>query len=353
MRIAFVLSRCSNLGPFIVARDLVNNLYRSVDRIDVFYIKEGHEKLCFGVPCKKIRFTERIDFSNYDIIHSHGFVADAYMFMHKRHVKSVHITTLHQRIAPDYAMKYNRLFGFLFEKIWLSAIDQNTFVVTLSGGMQKYYEKKMRQRRMVSIYNGIEVQAASHASPVEEEDQILQLKSKFHIIGITARLIFLKGVDQIIKSLALNKDFALIVIGDGEKEKELIQLSKELKVEERCLFLGYKKEVYPYLKYFDVYAMSSRSEGFGLGVMEAASQKVPVVCSDIPIYKEIFTDSEVIRFELENVPSLAKAFREAVQKKSELSEAIYLKFKSNFTANKMADNYLHLYKTLLYQSNEN
>jgi len=349
MRIAFVLSRCSNLGPFIVARDLVNNLYKLVEQVDVFYIKESPEKLSFKTNCTKIRFTEAIDFSNYDIIHSHGFVADAYMFAHRKRLKGVHITTLHQRIEPDYAMKYNFLFGYLFEKIWLSLISKKTFIVTLSKVMERYYEKKVRSNEMTSIYNGIEIPDCSCKISREEEDQILKLKSNYHIIGVTARLIFLKGIDQVIKSLLVNKDFALVIIGNGEKEKELMQLSKELEVDDRCLFLGYKKCVLPYLKLFDVYAMSSRSEGFGLSVMEAASQKVPVVCSNLPVFEEIFTNNEVVSFELENIDSLATAFREAVCERPKFSEALYSKFNANFTADKMANNYLQLYQRLLYR----
>jgi glycosyltransferase involved in cell wall biosynthesis len=215
--------------------------------------------------------------------------------------------------------------------------------------MERYYEKKVRSNEMTSIYNGIEIPDCSCKISREEEDQILKLKSNYHIIGVTARLIFLKGIDQVIKSLLVNKDFALVIIGNGEKEKELIQLSKELEVDDRCLFLGYKKCVLPYLKLFDVYAMSSRSEGFGLSVMEAASQKVPVVCSNLPVFEEIFTNNEVVSFELENIDSLATAFREAVCERPKFSEALYSKFNANFTADKMANNYLQLYQRLLYR----
>ena len=349
MRVAFVLSRCSNLGPFIVARDLVNNLFEHVEKVDVFYLKESDEKLSFKVKCKKIRFIDSIDLSNYDIVHSHGFVADAYVFVHRRQIKGIHITTLHQRIEPDYAMKYNKLFGYLFEKCWLSLISKESFIVTLSKVMERYYEKKVRGNKITSIYNGIEVPGCPGEVDQVEGEQILKLKSEYRIIGVAARLIFLKGIDQVIRSLALNKDFALVIIGDGEKETELRQLSKELKVQDRCLFLGYKKCVLPYLKLFDVYAMSSRSEGFGLSVMEAASQKLPVVCSNLPVFEEIFSNNEIISFELENISSLATALREAIFKRSKISEALYLKFIANYTADKMANNYLQLYRKLLYR----
>lgn len=39
--------------------------------------------------------------------------------------------------------------------------------------------------------------------------------------------------------------------------------------------------------------MSSRSEGFPLSLLEAMIYKRNIVCSDIPIFKEILSENEV------------------------------------------------------------
>lgn len=67
MEIAFILSSCENSGPFIVARDIVNNI---VDRanVTIYYLKESAVKLDFKAPCKKIDLLSKTDFSKYDIV---------------------------------------------------------------------------------------------------------------------------------------------------------------------------------------------------------------------------------------------------------------------------------------------
>lgn len=44
------------------------------------------------------------------------------------------------------------------------------------------------------------------------------------------------------------------------------------------------------MKYFDVYALCSHTEGYPLAFIEAAAAKLPVVCSDIPVFKSIIPE---------------------------------------------------------------
>lgn len=343
MRVAVIISRCSNLGPFIVAKDIVNNLYNKIEAIDVFYIRESNEKIEFITGCTKISFFQRLDFSNYDVVHSHGFVADAYVYFNRRQTTCKYITTIHQRIAPDYAMKYNSIVGYLFEKIWCSFIRDSTTIVALTKEMAGYYEKRLKRQDIQFIYNGISECKSENVIPYEEFEKIMELKKRYKVIGVSARLIPLKGIDQVIKAIAHTNEFSLLVIGDGELKVELEALAKEVGVGDRCLFLGYKKRALDYFRFFDLYAMSSRSEGFGLCVIEAASQKVPIVCSDLPVYREIFDEEDVVRFELENIPSLVEALSGAIMQHAKLSGRVYVRYRNNFTATIMADKYLKVY----------
>jgi len=347
MKVAFILSRCSHLGPFVVARDIVKNIQHKAETVHVFYLRESEDKLDFEVACRKIAFTQSINFGDYDVVHSHGFVADAYVYFHRGRKFCKHQTTIHQRIAPDYAMKYNFLVGYFFEKIWCHFVRKAAGINTLTYEMVRYYKSILKRNDIGFIYNGINTQHRQEVIPEREIAEIKVLKKSYKIIGISARLIFLKGIDQVIRSLKEANEFALMIIGDGEKKEELQQLATDLSVEDRCLFLGYKKNALDYFAYFDVYAMSSRSEGFGLCVIEAASQKIPIVCSDLPVYREIFKEDEVIRFELENISSLAGAFKKAIENSDRLSEKVYQKFHECFRAEIMAEHYWKTYQNLV------
>jgi len=350
MKIAFILSTCDNFGPFVVAQNIIKNIISKVELIDIYYLKESTEKLQFGVKCRKISMFECLDFSKYDILHSHGFKADAYIYIHRKKIKSKKITSIHQTIYPDYSMAYNKLVALILESVWCHFLKIFDQIVTLSKDMIFYYKDKLDSNKMIYIYNGIDIKK-ENSLEISEKKNIFELKKKYYIIGVVARLTFRKGIDQLINLLSVAKEYAIVVIGDGEEKKMLIEQAKLLDVNDRCLFLGYKNNAIDYYKFFDVFALTSRSEGFGLVVMEAISQNIPVVCSDLPIYREIFDDNEVVKFELENIQSLKESLSYAFKNKKYITELAMKKYRIHFTSEIMANNYFKLYLSLLSTNN--
>ena len=153
----------------------------------------------------------------------------------------------------------------------------------------------------------------------------------------------IKGLDQIIRILPECRNFALVVIGDGPACVELKNLAIELGVSERCVFLGYRANAQSYLSHFDIYVMPSRSEGLPLALLEAAGNGLPVLCSDIEVFKEIFSADEVSFFQLENSEDLIRALKFSIENKSMLSSNILKKYRENFTGKVMAASYLELF----------
>jgi glycosyltransferase involved in cell wall biosynthesis len=177
----------------------------------------------------------------------------------------------------------------------------------------------------------------------------LAFKKKHITLGISANLIFRKGIDQVIRFLSLPdaSKFGLIIIGDGPLKSDLISLARQFSVEERCLFLGFKQNAIDYYRFFDVYVMSSRSEGFGLCVIEAASQKIPIVCNSLNVFNELFDTHEICRFKLDDVKSLLEALTYTVQNKDQLSFLVNEKYIKNYTSKIMSNKYFKLYKEVL------
>jgi len=211
--------------------------------------------------------------------------------------------------------------------------------------MAQYY-RSLIHHDVKYIYNGITPSISK--TNVPEMSQLVLLKEKYLIMGISANLIYRKGIDVVIEALALPgaEGWALLILGGGAKKDELKKLVQKLGLEYRCVFLGNKINAIDYYKYFDIYMMSSRSEGFGLCVIEAASQKKPVVCNDLPVYRELFDDEEVVRFDLNNKPTLVTAINYAYLNRERLSINLYKKYLLLYTMEKMGRNYLNLYETL-------
>ncbi len=103
---------------------------------------------------------------------------------------------------------------------------------------------------------------------------------KFNIISV-GRISEEKGFDLLIKAFRNidKKKFSLNIIGDGNRKENILNLVKKYKLQKNIKILGFKTNIYPYLKKSDLLINASYFEGFPNVVIEALSCGVPVICS--------------------------------------------------------------------------
>jgi glycosyltransferase involved in cell wall biosynthesis len=65
-----------------------------------------------------------------------------------------------------------------------------------------------------------------------------------------------------------------------------------------------------------IYVFPSSDEGFGIPLLECFSNGLPIICSDIPIFREIGSNN-IFYFELENVDQLSSVMFKLINSKSE------------------------------------
>ncbi len=273
---------------------------------------------------------------------------DAFVWLNRKRIKGKAVSTIHNYVEDDLRYRYNKAVSVIFSKVWDILLRKHNLLVTLTADMEGYYRKLYRNQQICYVHNGRFVDVAQEdVKPVPEEDQILAFKDQSILIGIAALLTHRKGIDQLLHLLQRNSKYKLLIIGDGQVKEELEQLARQLQVSERCMFLGYKKGADRYYKYFDVYAMPSRSEGFPLALIEAAAYGLPTICSDLPAFKEVFTDQEVAFFELDNISDLEYQLENLLNNSGTFSTHIKQKYQKDLTAQAMANRYLEVYKQLL------
>src|SRR3989338_3900018 len=121
-----------------------------------------------------------------------------------------------------------------------------------------------------------------------------QKSDKFIITS--SRLVKKNGVDIIIKALALlsDKEIRLNILGDGILRKELEELVKNLKLENRVKFFGQVAdfEVYAQTNATKIFVRPSRSEGLGSAFLEAMSIGVPVIGTPVGGIPDFLKDGE-------------------------------------------------------------
>lgn len=346
MKIAYILPSLINKGPVIVAHTIIKNILDKVDKIDVYYFDDD---LVLEFPCTtyKLDMNVPIDFDKYDIIHTHGFRPDRYIKKWRsRILKAKTVSTIHADIAEDFKYGYNKLFSIIFTPIWLNMMKKHDGVVVISDKLKSLYDVKFKN--LYRIYNGIDIELDDLVLDTQFLEKINELKKRnLKIIGSYAAINKRKGIDQVVRLLSKRKDLALVLIGEGKEIVKLKNLAQELNVLEQIIFLPYLKRPYKYVPLFDIYIMPSRSEGFGLAMVEAALKKTAIVCSDIEVFREIFTENEATFFTLEDLDSLDSAIVKSLETKDVKSNNALLKAKSNFSGEKMGENYLKFYSQII------
>ena len=104
--------------------------------------------------------------------------------------------------------------------------------------------------------------------------------------------------------------FELVIIGEGEEELKLKELSKKLNVEKKIHFLGYQKNIFKYLKNAECFILTSLWEDPGFVIVEAALSNIPIISSDCPNGPEEIIKENGYLFKNNNLENLLKKFDE-------------------------------------------
>lgn len=139
-----------------------------------------------------------------------------------------------------------------------------------------------------------------------------------------------------------------IIIGAGEKQSELEALTKTLNLTEHVFFLGSVEDAPMYLKAFDLFALTSRSEAFGLVIIEAAQAGLPIIASSVGGIPEIVTHKkEALLVPSGDARAVAEAFGTVLEDSvyaAELGTAAR-KRSQDFSVEKMIERTMVCYKT--------
>ncbi|MCJ8170314.1 glycosyltransferase [Atopomonas sediminilitoris] len=137
-----------------------------------------------------------------------------------------------------------------------------------------------------TLYNRIDV-AAVQAEQVSRDEarEHLGLPQDAWVVGNVGRLhpdkdqaTLIRGFAQALPKLPASS--LLVIMGSGRLEASLKALAAELNVADSVRFVGQVANGRRYFKAFDVFALTSDHEPFGMVLLEAMAAGVPVICSD-------------------------------------------------------------------------
>lgn len=149
------------------------------------------------------------------------------------------------------------------------------------------------RRKLCVVPNGLRVQDFTVTSPEARARlrQSLGLPAQASVIGTVGRLNWAKDQADLIRSFKHVReqlpDSVLVLVGDGSLRAELEACARHEDVAAAVHFLGDRSDVRELLQGFDLFALSSVSEGYSMALLEASATALPIVATDVGGNREI------------------------------------------------------------------
>jgi len=289
--------------------------------------------------------------SNYDIVHAHLFPT---IYWASLAAKTI-LNNNFKLILTEHNTHNRRRDYFFFKIIDKFIYKEYDKVISISKNTQDNLlnwlnENDNDNEKFIVIENGIDIKKFKNALPYSKEEFCPGCISDNTFITMIGRFSEQKDQKTLIKAMSyLNRSAHLFLVGEGillDKHKEIV---KDLNLEDRVHFLGFRKDIERILKTSDIVVLSSHWEGFGLAALEGMAAGKPVLASNVSGLKEIVSSSGGILFKKGDHKSLANKIKKLLNDKNYYKKIAEncLENSASYSIKKMASKYIKTYKSIL------
>lgn len=226
---------------------------------------------------------------DWEVVHTHGMRANLPVRTLLRLTPSrpALFTTIHSDLALDYSHALKaRLYGVLDR---LSAGPVDGFFCVSADLARRLVARGVERARVHIVPPGIELQtvpsAVEHGAPSPARPET---------VGTVTRLVEVKDIGLLLQTAQVLRDrrpgVRFIIVGDGPERAALEEQAAQLGLTGTVEFRGEVRPAWPALGEFDVFALTSISEGVSLSVLEAMAAGLPVVATAVGGTPEIVSD---------------------------------------------------------------
>jgi glycosyltransferase involved in cell wall biosynthesis len=216
------------------------------------------------------------------------------------------VVTVHDLTPLKYPQAYRGLTNVLIRFLTGDSVRRARLVLTPTQVIADEVAQRFSQPagKIAPFYNGVDTQVFSPKTTISTLPYI------FTSGAIEAR----KNIETLLRARALlGSDFPWQVwiaggVRDASYRITLESLVNELGLADQVSWLGFVDEVQLVALYqgAKAFVTASRDEGFNIPPLEAMACDIPVLCSDIPVHRELF-DGAAMFFPPESHETLAAA----------------------------------------------
>ncbi|MCG2697928.1 glycosyltransferase family 4 protein [Candidatus Parcubacteria bacterium] len=230
----------------------------------------------------------------WSIMASHASIAAAFLKIFKPKIKL--LLTLQEGDEEEYLKRYafgsEILYKFFIQPWHLLVFKKADYATAISNDLKQRALRGGVKGKVEVAPNGVDLEKFEIGNwkfEIRNLRKELGVEENEKVIITTSRLVKKNGIDDLIKAInelgIMNYELGirLLICGIGEDEKKLKDLAKDLKIENKVMFLGQvdHKDLPKYLWISDVFCRPSLSEGLGNSFLEAMAAGLPVVATPV------------------------------------------------------------------------
>ena len=244
-----------------------------------------------------------------DLVHTHGYHADLVGWWAARRLGIPLVSTVHGFTGGD-------LKNRLYERLDRWALRRFDAVVAVSRPLATSLIEQGIDRQRVHVIPNRRPPNLPFSS--EESRRRLGLPERARLVGWIGRMSREKGADVMIEAMPqVPADVQLVFLGEGPLRPGLARRVAELGLRDRVHFLGPVSGADRLLRAFDLVALSSRTEGTPMVLLEAIDAGVPIVATAVGGVPELLSDREALLVPPERPDRLAAAITECLDRSGE------------------------------------
>jgi len=211
--------------------------------------------------------------------------------------------------APDFHAILPKEYGPLrLVHVWLNrqSLNRAKSIFSTSKSTSNYLEKLGYKLKVLP--NSLGMNFALVAKQLEDTDKVMP-PSGCITISTLSRLSWEKNIDLVIRAVDVIREKGLPVrlkiIGVGPLYSKLLDLVKELSLEDSVDFLGWQNEPLKFVISSQVFVHVSLAESFGQAILESALAGMPIIATPVGVAPDL-VDLGYQKIHIINVPDAGK-----------------------------------------------
>jgi glycosyltransferase involved in cell wall biosynthesis len=236
-----------------------------------------------------------------DVVHTHGYRPDVVDAAGARRAGAPVVTTVHGFTGGGWK---NRL----YESLQVRAFRRFDAVVAVSRPLAERLARAGVAHDRLHLVPNAWAGSSEFVARADARDA-LGVPADALVLGWVGRLTREKGADVLLHALPLlaRPPVTAVIVGDGPELAALRAEAARLGVADRIVWPGSVPNAGRLMRAFDVFVLSSRTEGTPIVLFEAIAAGVPVVATEVGGVPDVIGEGEAALVPAQNPGALAAA----------------------------------------------